>query len=122
MERKKGVLIEHKKESYVKEKTTYHTFREFYVLQEYPLQRAYHNKVMKSSILTIREFYVLQEYPLQRAYHNEVMKSSILTIREFYVLQGYPLQRAYHNEVMKSSILSVICSSPIILSFLYDFC
>lgn len=68
MEKKKGVLIEHKKESYVKEKTTY------------------------------------------------------LTIREFYVLQGYPLQRAYHNEVMKSSILSVICSSPITLSFLYDFC
>ena len=96
MEGKKGVLIEHKKESYyVKEKTTY---------------------------LTIREFYVLQGYPLQRAYHNEVMKSSILTIREFYVLQEYPLQRAYHNEVMKSSILSVICSSPITLSFLYDFC
>lgn len=68
MEKKKGVLIEHKKESYVKEKTTY------------------------------------------------------LTIREFYVLQGYPLQRAYHNKVMKSSILSVICSSPITLSFLYDFC
>ena len=68
MEKKKGVLIEHKKESYVKEKTTY------------------------------------------------------LTIREFYVLQGYPLQQAYHNEVMKSSILSVICSSPITLSFLYDFC
>ena len=69
MERKKGVIIEHKKDSYyVKEKTTY------------------------------------------------------LTIREFYVLQGYPLQRAYHNEVMKSSILSVICSSPITLSFLYDFC
>ena len=69
MERKKGVIIEHKKDSYyVKEKTTY------------------------------------------------------LTIREFYVLQGYPLQRAYHNEVMKSSILSVICSSPITLSFLYNFC
>ena len=69
MERKKGVIIEHKKDGYyVKEKTTY------------------------------------------------------LTIREFYVLQGYPLQRAYHNEVMKSSILSVICSSPITLSFLYDFC
>ena len=85
MEKKKGVLIEHKKESYVKEKTTYLT--------------------------------------IQRAYHNDVMKSSILIIREFYVLQGYPLQRAYHNEVMmKSSILSVICSSPITLSFLYDFC
>ena len=96
MEKKKGVLIEHKKESYVKEKTTY---------------------------LTIREFYVLQGYPLQRAYHNDVMKSSIFIIREFYVLQGYPLQRAYHNEVMmKSSILSVICSSPITLSSLYDFC
>ena len=41
MEKKKGVLIEHKKESYVKEKTTYLTIREFYVLQGYPLQRAY---------------------------------------------------------------------------------
>lgn len=69
MERKKGVIIEHKKDSYyVKEKTTY------------------------------------------------------LTIREFYVFQGYPLQRAYNNKVMKSSIPSVICSSPITLSFLYDFC
>lgn len=42
MERKKGVIIEHKKDSYyVKEKTTYLTIREFYVLQGYPLQRAY---------------------------------------------------------------------------------
>lgn len=54
MERKKGVIIEHKKDSYyVKEKTTYLTIREFYVLQGYPLQRAYRNKVMKSSIPSV---------------------------------------------------------------------